>query len=305
MERVPGDVDGGELVVGDVDASCGGIGHVIGSTVGKLAVTAFDAIVHALFEPIAHFINTQLIGWLIAVPDYAPPGSHVAATQQAVLAMAGAALVALAMISVARFWAAGLAGSGGSAVEGLARTVGAALPLPIWLWLFHTAVALANDASTGLPGSESVTNVSANLLAVGVGGGSQFGATSCCRSRHLTNVGTGWSLAGPPQRASNSGTLPAAVEATTACPMSYSVARGRRSGSQSKAHTLKHDLRVGQSRGRLDPKNTSLLEILRRAAIFVPRWAARQPHRPRDEVAPRLGATCGYHEMAAVERELD
>jgi hypothetical protein len=24
------------------------------------------------------------------------------------------------------------------------------------------------------------------------------GATSCCRSRHLTTVGTGWSLAGPP-----------------------------------------------------------------------------------------------------------
>ena len=53
----------------------GGIGSVIGGTVGKLAVTAFDAIIHALFAPIAHFINTQLIGWLVAVPDYAPAGS--------------------------------------------------------------------------------------------------------------------------------------------------------------------------------------------------------------------------------------
>jgi hypothetical protein len=153
----------------------GGIGHVIGGTVGKLAVTAFDAIIHALFAPIAKFINTQLLGWLVAVPDYARAGSHVAATEQTVLAMAGAALGAVATISIARFWVAGLAGSGGSALEGLARTVGAALLLPIWPWVFHTAVALANDASTGLLGSGSVTKSSANLLAVGVGAGVGLG----------------------------------------------------------------------------------------------------------------------------------
>ena len=153
----------------------GGIGSVIGGTVGKLAVTAFDAIIHALFAPIAHFINTQLIGWLVAVPDYAPAGFHVAATEHTVLAMAGAALGAVATISIARFWPAGLAGSGGSALEGLARTVGAALLLPIWPWMFHTAVALANDASTGLLGSGSVTKSSANLLAVGVGAGVGLG----------------------------------------------------------------------------------------------------------------------------------
>ena len=153
----------------------GGVGHVIGGTVGKLAVTAFVAIIHALFAPIAHFINTQLIGWLVAVPDYAPPGSHVAATERTVLAMAGAALGAVATISIARFWVAGIAGSGGSALEGLARTVGAALFLPVWPWVFHTAVALANDASTGLLGSGSVTKASANLLAVGVGAGVGLG----------------------------------------------------------------------------------------------------------------------------------
>jgi hypothetical protein len=153
----------------------GGIGHVIGGTVGKLAVTAFDAIIHALFAPIAHFINTQLIGWLVAVPEYAPPGSHVAATERTVLAMAGAALGVVATISIARFWVAGIARSGGSALEGLARTVGAAMFLPVWPWVFHTAVALANDASTGLLGSGSVTKASANLLAVGVGAGVGLG----------------------------------------------------------------------------------------------------------------------------------
>src|SRR5450755_2711758 len=153
----------------------GGIGHAIGGTVGKVAVTAFDAIIHALFAPIAKFINTQLLGWLVAVPDYARAGSHVAATEQTVLALAGAALGAVATISVARFWAAGLAGSGGSALEGLARTVGAALLLPVWPWVFHTAVALANDASTGLLASGSVTKATANLLAVGVGAGVGLG----------------------------------------------------------------------------------------------------------------------------------
>src|SRR5262249_24237771 len=116
----PGQVIGGLL---------GGVGHMIGGVAGKAAVAAFDSIRHALFAPIAHFIDTQLIGWLVAVPDYARPGSHVAATERTVLAMAGAALGAVATISIARFWAAGLAGSGASALEGLARTVCAALLL--------------------------------------------------------------------------------------------------------------------------------------------------------------------------------
>src|SRR3984885_13645955 len=120
-----------------VSGLLGGVGSAIGGTVGKLAVTGFDAIVHALFAPIARFINTQLIGWLGAVPEYVPAGSHVAATEQTVLAMGGAALAAVATISIARFWVAGLAGNGGSALEGLVRTVGAALVLPLWPWVFH------------------------------------------------------------------------------------------------------------------------------------------------------------------------
>src|SRR5437588_583626 len=31
-----------------------------------------------------------------------------------------------------------------------------------------------------------------------------FGATSCCRSRHLTTAGTGWSLTGPPLKGKES-----------------------------------------------------------------------------------------------------
>jgi hypothetical protein len=154
----------------------GGLGgQVVGGTVGTLAVSAFTAVIHALFAPIARFINTQLLGWLVAVPDYAAPGSHVAAVEHTVLAMAGAALGAVATVSIARYWVAGLAGNGASALEGLGRTVGAALLLPVWPWIFHTAVGLANGASTGLLGSGSVTKESANLLALGVGAGVGLG----------------------------------------------------------------------------------------------------------------------------------
>jgi hypothetical protein len=158
-----------------VSGLLGGLGNAIGGTVGSLAVKAFEAIIHTLFAPIAHFINTQLIGWLVAVPDYAPASSHVAATERTVLVMAGAALAAVATVSIARFWVAGLAGNGGSALDGLMRTVGAALLLPLWPWVFHAAVALANQASTGLLGSGSVTRDSANLLAIGVGAGVGLG----------------------------------------------------------------------------------------------------------------------------------
>ena len=47
--------------------------------------------------------------------------------------------------------------------------------MPLWPWVFHAGVALANEASTGLLGSGSVTRDSANLLAIGVGAGVGLG----------------------------------------------------------------------------------------------------------------------------------
>ena len=79
----------------------------------------------------------------------------------------------------------------------------------------------------------------------------EVGATSCCRLRHLTTVGTGWSLAGPPQRASNRGPLPAAVEATTACPMSAG-ARGRLKCEDDRAELHRRERPEGRSKRRLN-----------------------------------------------------
>jgi hypothetical protein len=146
------------------------IGGAVSGEIGKLAVGAFDAIIKHLFAPITKFITVQLIGWLVAVPDFTQ--GNVAELEATVCAMGGGLLGAVATISVARYWAAGFAGggdSGFSALEGLTRTVGAALLLAMWPWLFATAVNLANLASSGLLASATVTDDSARLLAAGLG----------------------------------------------------------------------------------------------------------------------------------------
>ena len=132
----------------------------------------FDAIIKALFAPIAKFITTQLIGWLVAVP-YLTQG-NVAALERTVEAMGGGLLAAVATFSTIRYWAAGFAGGGDSgfaALEGLTRTVGAALFLAIWPWLFDTAVSLTNLFTSSLLGSAAVVHDVSHLLAAGLGAG--------------------------------------------------------------------------------------------------------------------------------------
>jgi len=88
--------------------------------------------------------------------------------------MGGGLLGAVATISTIRYWAAGFAGGGDSgfaALEGLTRTVGAALFLAIWPWLFDTAVGLTNLFTNSLLGSGAVVHSVSHLLAAGLGAG--------------------------------------------------------------------------------------------------------------------------------------
>ena len=153
----------------------GGLGSLLGGVTGglaKVAVSMFDAIIKALFAPIAKFITTQLIGWLVAVP-YLTQG-NVAALERTVEAMGGGLLAAVATFSTIRYWAAGFAGGGDSgfaALEGLTRTIGAALFLAIWPWLFDTAVSLTNLFTSSLLGSAAVVHDVSHLLAAGLGAG--------------------------------------------------------------------------------------------------------------------------------------
>ena len=64
----------------------------------------------------------------------------------------------------------------------------------------------------------------------------QIGATSCCRSRHLTTVGTGWSLAGPPHKGKQSWPSPGGGRGNHS--LSYQHSRGRGiSGNESNGHS--------------------------------------------------------------------
>ncbi len=140
-------------------------GHIAG-----LAVDGFKAIVKALFAPIAKFIDDQLIGWLVTVPNFNQ--GQVSSLELTVEAMGGGLLGAVATISVVRYWAAGLAGGGGSgfeALEGLGRSVAAALLLAIWPWVFDTSVHLTNLMTGSLLHSGTVTHDVSHLLAAGVG----------------------------------------------------------------------------------------------------------------------------------------
>lgn len=157
---------------------------VVTGGIGGLAVEGLGAIIKALFAWPAKVINRELLGWLVAVPDYAihpetaragHDGSNLAQLGATTSAMAFAALGAVATVSGIRYWAAGLTGSGGlEALEGLARTVGAALFIVLWPWLFRHAADLANEAGSGLLGSGSVLDDTARLLAVAFVAGVAF-----------------------------------------------------------------------------------------------------------------------------------
>ena len=170
----------GDVLDAGADAVTGGI--------GKLAVDGFGGIIKALFAWPAKMINRELLAWLVAVPDYAirpasggagRDGSNLAQLGATTSAMAFAALGAVGTVSTIRYWAAGLTGSGGvEALEGLARTVGAALLIVLWPWLFRHAADLANAAGRGLLGSESVLDDTARLLAVAFLAGVAFNILS-------------------------------------------------------------------------------------------------------------------------------
>src|SRR4051812_6950448 len=164
----PGPVGGplGAAIGAGVDAVTGGLGGAAGD--------GFSALGGKLFSWPAEVINRRLLAWLVAVPDYAispqstsggRAGSNLAELGSTTSAMAFALLAAVGTVAGLRYWTAGLSGSGGfDALEGLARTVGAALFVVAWPWLFRHAADLSNAAARGLLGSGSVLQDTSRLL---------------------------------------------------------------------------------------------------------------------------------------------
>ena len=121
--------------------------------IADMAVGAFDAIIKHLFAPITKLVTVELIGWLVAIPNFTA-GTHVAQLQTTVTAMAGGLLAAVATLAIARYWLIGHAGDGFAALEGLARTVAAAFALAMWPWAFGQAVHLTNLFTSSLLASD-------------------------------------------------------------------------------------------------------------------------------------------------------
>ena len=138
--------------------------------IADMAVNAFDAIIKHLFAPITKLVTVELIGWLVAIPNFTA-GTHVAQLQTTVTAMAGGLLAAVATLSIARYWLIGHAGDGFAALEGLARTVAAAFALAMWPWAFGQAVHLTNLFTSSLLASDSVVKPCATMLATAIGVG--------------------------------------------------------------------------------------------------------------------------------------
>ena len=79
--------------------------------VADMAVGAFDAIIKHLFAPMTKLVTVDLIGWLVAIPNFTD-GTHVARLETTVTAMGGGLLAAVATVAIARYWLIGYAGSG-------------------------------------------------------------------------------------------------------------------------------------------------------------------------------------------------
>src|SRR3954462_4361462 len=163
----------GPAIGAGVDAVTGGLGSTV--------VDGFSALLGKLFAWPADIINRHLLAWLVAVPDYAispqstaagRAGSNLAELASTTSAMAFALLAAVGTVAGLRYWAAGLSGSGGfDALEGLERTVAAALFVVAWPWLFRHAADLSNAAARGLLGSGSVLDDTSRLLGLAFAAG--------------------------------------------------------------------------------------------------------------------------------------
>jgi hypothetical protein len=92
-------------------------------------------------------ISFTWLGWLVTVPNYPAQGGNVAALERVTSAIGLAVLGAAVTLSVFNHWAGGFAGGGGDVMQGVFRSVGAALFIIAWPWIFMSGAALANQAS--------------------------------------------------------------------------------------------------------------------------------------------------------------
>lgn len=139
-------------VVGDV------LGTVTGG-IGDAATGIFKSLVSWLFGGIQAQVTKSLISYLVALPNFR--GGNVGELSHTTSAIAFGLIGAVMTFSIARYYLAGmsLSGAGGyEAFEGVIRTVGAAMFIMVWPFLFDQLVALANTASAAVMQSHGVAD---------------------------------------------------------------------------------------------------------------------------------------------------
>lgn len=144
-------------VVSDV---VGGIGDVVGGVAGGAAVSALKNILNALFGGFGKLgakVAEALLTWLVSIPNFT--SGNVAELSHTTTAVAFGLIGVVLTLSVCRYWLAGLSTSGAGgieAIEGLSRTIGAAMFILGWPVLFNNGVAIANSASSAVLHSHGV-----------------------------------------------------------------------------------------------------------------------------------------------------
>jgi hypothetical protein len=130
---------------------------------------------YTLFGGQRGWITAPYLRWLIRVPNIAGSDGAVADAATVTRAAGLALLLGLVTFSLFYYYALGLMshGGGGAIMDGITRSVSAALFILAWPWLYENGVALADTLSDALVPGAQMEAITVELLAI-IGGTALF-----------------------------------------------------------------------------------------------------------------------------------
>lgn len=152
------------LLASDAHAATGAatsVPAILGLDVADIVRTIFET----LFGDIQAQAGRALVSYLLVIPNLT--GGRLTGLQQTTNAIAFGLMGVVMTFAVMRYWMVGLSssGSGGSeAIEGITRTIAAALMIVAWPYLFRQGVALSNSASDALMGDARTQSDMSTLI---------------------------------------------------------------------------------------------------------------------------------------------
>jgi hypothetical protein len=142
-------------------------------------VQATSSILKQTFGGLAVAASPLLTGTLTQIPDFAAQSGGVVALERSTTAIGFAVAALVLTLSILRFALAGVSASGGfEGVEGVTRTVVAALAMLAWPWAFHNLAVVMNTITSALLNTSSVHVALIALVGVGALGAILFATHS-------------------------------------------------------------------------------------------------------------------------------